>query len=320
VSAPIASSGDSTAANQAKARFIKQAQNVNKSFDGTTFLGELKETVSMLRSPLKSLREASVDYLSTLRKGRRRSSSWNKGFLSNTWLEYQYGISPLISDLDNGMTAYRRLTTDESQYKKISGTGEQTYHNSFGSTTTPLDGSGLTLQVNSIVRTVKQQRYKGLVMRRFHTSAPAVPDSFDEFNRIFGLKMTIENFVPTAWELLPYSFLVDYFANVGDIIGATCWDSSGVRWICSTSRTTAESRIGGNLLASSRMGGRTASNFVSSYATVSSGKVAKATVSRAAVSPRDMVPDFVLTLPGSNIRWANIAALGVQHAKLLPFF
>jgi hypothetical protein len=28
------------------------------------------------------------------------------------------------------------------------------------------------------------------------------------------------NWLPTAWELLPYSFVYDYFANIGDIINA----------------------------------------------------------------------------------------------------
>jgi hypothetical protein len=37
------------------------------------------------------------------------------------------------------------------------------------------------------------------------------------------------DFVPTVWELIPYSFVSDYFVNIGDILEAACTDTSIVR-------------------------------------------------------------------------------------------
>ena len=45
----------------------------------------------------------------------------------------------------------------------------------------------------------------------------------------FGLSAW--EFVPTLWELIPYSFLVDYFTNVGGIIASWSYRSLGTDWV-----------------------------------------------------------------------------------------
>lgn len=40
--------------------------------------------------------------------------------------------------------------------------------------------------------------------------------------------------MPTVWELIPYSFLIDYFTNVGDVLQALSTDTSGVHGLWKT--------------------------------------------------------------------------------------
>jgi hypothetical protein len=43
-----------------------------------------------------------------------------------------------------------------------------------------------------------------------------------------------QNFIPTIYELVPYSFLIDYFVNLGGIIEAVCTDTTGVYFVSKT--------------------------------------------------------------------------------------
>jgi hypothetical protein len=55
----------------------------------------------------------------------------------------------------------------------------------------------------------------------------------------------LRSFVPTVWELVPYSFIVDYFSNVGDCLMALGVDTSGVTglWRTEITESTHESRV-----------------------------------------------------------------------------
>jgi hypothetical protein len=39
----------------------------------------------------------------------------------------------------------------------------------------------------------------------------------------------LKAFIPTVWEVIPYSFLVDYFVNIGDMLEAATTDTSIVK-------------------------------------------------------------------------------------------
>jgi hypothetical protein len=40
-----------------------------------------------------------------------------------------------------------------------------------------------------------------------------------------------EDVAPQVWEVIPWSFLVDYFINVGDVIEASCNTLNGPLWV-----------------------------------------------------------------------------------------
>lgn len=53
-----------------------------------------------------------------------------------------------------------------------------------------------------------------------------VPDNRDWHTR---MGLTIQEFVPTVWELIPYSFVVDYFTNIGDVVNYAY--SANLNWV-----------------------------------------------------------------------------------------
>jgi hypothetical protein len=51
---------------------------------------------------------------------------------------------------------------------------------------------------------------------------------------LFGF--TPSEFIPTAWELLPWSFLIDYFTNIGDILSSAVTQTAPVNFVNKTVR------------------------------------------------------------------------------------
>jgi hypothetical protein len=70
-------------------------------------------------------------------------------------------------------------------------------------------------------------RYRGDVVARAATTFQ---------DRLARWGFTPSEFIPTAWEILPWSFLFDYFVSVGDFIDASFADTSALKWVSQTRR------------------------------------------------------------------------------------
>jgi len=53
--------------------------------------------------------------------------------------------------------------------------------------------------------------------------------SAERLRQVLGFNL--EEFVPTIWEIIPFSFVVDYFANVGEMLSLHTTDLSWVDWV-----------------------------------------------------------------------------------------
>jgi hypothetical protein len=132
--------------------------------------------------------------------------------------------------------------------------------------------------------------------------------------RVFGLSP--EEFVPTVWELLPWSFLVDYFTNIGDILEAGATDTSTVAWI---EQATIRSRIleanmDENVDFMRSLLGPELLFLDSSYGELT---YRVRSVSRVA-APVLNVPSFALEVPGSEMKELNMLALFTQANSVHP--
>jgi hypothetical protein len=109
----------------------------------------------------------------------------------------------------------------------------------------------------------------------------------------------LSSWAPTLWELIPYSFLIDYFTNVGDVIRG--WSHLGVRlaWCNRTSRKTFTKTAWSGPKQSHPADAFAPARFVCT----------KVRVSRESYSGTT-VPKLTLEVPGlGSLKWLNIAAL-----------
>lgn len=294
---------------QAKMAFIKKVTKVHRRMMGGEFLGDLMETLHMIRSPAKELRHAIAHYVDHVKKrGRRVLPVHRRKFLADTWLEAQFGWLPLMSDVEDGARAlaeWHRRQGLRPTTIWISGKGSAgpiLESSSFSPSNVVSGTIAITSRINTEVS--GNVRYYGkLEVSNASTAGDLVS--------LFGLTPTLENFAPTAWELIPYSFLVDYFTNIGDIINARSVNLSGLKWVTKTSYQERRKYIA--YCAPSK-------TFYESQSSQCKGRIlsfsAEEGEAKQVVIQRNPYPigslsvfPFRFQLPGLGLKWLNIAAL-----------
>lgn len=166
------------------------ASELNQSaYDLLTEIGELPETVSMIYGALKTclIYYKEVRNKVNLLKRKKQKPVDLLDEIASLWMGYRYGIQPIVYSIQDALDyleqrgiLYRTVRKGENQ-------------------TVNLDIPGWTF--NSPLSLRQRIWAKG----RFAATTTN------------GLGL---NPVTTAWELVPLSFVIDWFLNIGDLLGA----------------------------------------------------------------------------------------------------
>lgn len=305
--------------NEALMRLIKKAREAQTTFQGSVFLGELAETLRMIRNPAKTLRKGFDKYLSDAKKrtkalkNRKKSPSNRKklDIVQDTWLEHSFGWTPLINDIESGAKALAqrrhefRRTTEEVRAFARKETSSSVHGGSYGIAWLNYKWRNLDVNRADVI-------YLGAVKRE-------VVNDRAVSSQIFGFRPN--TWLPTVWELIPYSFLVDYFTNIGELVSAWSYHKSNFAWLNKTVRKVAERRV-----QDCALDWRYAKNNVESNAGWRwigyeefhpTFEMTVSTVNRAPYTG-SLIPDLEFQIPGMrSTKWANIAALGTGHRSAL---
>jgi hypothetical protein len=193
-------------------------------------LGEIGQTARMIRRPLKSL----ISFTNGLFDAHNRALSYNNvkkaaKALADTTLEYKFGIKPLMR---SSVDAFMSLKDREFvfHYAPFSAQGRATNHSSSGFTISPAFaptiaslGGTLIEQCEAVVRYKGEYKYQSDVNQRTVRQA---------------LGLEFRDIVPTVYNLIPYSFLLDYVSNVADFISVVCSPWGDVAWCNKTTRSS----------------------------------------------------------------------------------
>ncbi len=294
-----------SADNQALSRAYASLNAVQQQFQGVVFLGELKETLHLLKHPFKGVEDFVKSYYKDLRSSKsfkrlkeKRSRANRNSFLqtaANAWLETAFGIKPLLSDCKDLTEAVLRQRYGVKS-STISGSGfsikakDDFSYMSLGNT-----GEA---KISFVDQTILSVRYKG----RVDGTATAAYGSAEGLRAALGFNL--ESFVPSLYELVPYSFLADYFSNLGDLINAGCSSQAGLKFVVRTERLVS-SRVG--VISPYNKNGSSGRWWTGS---TSPGSIfiSQSTVSRSSSSKLGM-PTLEFSFPGADMHSANILAL-----------
>lgn len=321
LSAPGNNWDTSYISNRALQNFAQDCFQKQHTLQGMVVLGELGSTLKAIRSPLKALYHGIFEYFGALNRvsrGRsRRHRAMNNAVsrdairgeigavrasmtraVTGTYLEAVFGWQPLLRDIDSAAKAAARIVTYRPPTESVRGSARDTRF------FTPLTqdkgfGNAFVIKTHAARWATFRKKYYGVLINKSGWDGTLPELGFD-----------LRSFVPSIWQLLPYSFLVDYFTNLGAIIEAASFNRALLAWANHGSRlddfvevTSCTCQFGTPPPAFQYA--RT------SFRPGSNPGVRKSQVSR---NPfiGTIVPDLYFEIPGLGMRWMNIGALLAQ--------
>lgn len=282
----------SKADNQALMAYLAKARSAQTTLQGGVVLGELGQTLRGITRRSELIYQGLNSYLLALRKRKwPKSRTKRREALADYWLEWSFGWKPLVSDIDDAMNL---LATDRSFLSEdvfIRTRGEELFAQDTGAPSTTY------MSWSTRQKTLYQVQYYGKVLR-------AVP------NAIFGHGVTpsgfdSSNWLPTIWELIPYSFLVDYFSNIQEVVSSWAFNRVTISWLSKTVRVHNWNET---------YMGRPSSSFSSADAYPGYTACIVRSVNRQALSSFPQVT-LEFEIPGLGFKWLNMAALAVSSRR-----
>lgn len=309
-----------TARNQAITRFLEQLRQQRTQMDGLTLMGELRESIALIRnssrklaqmipkhveiqakwvkkylgktkiSPLTGLPIPDHDEVKRLKRKPDLWKEFRKGLYDN-YLSFAFGMRPLLHDVEDAAQTMARFQYD-SHHTEIKGYGKGT-ESRLRTTEVQYPAGEIAATFNREVAVTMEVILRGGY--RAQVDAP-----FNSARRLRDLVgFTPENFIPSLWELLPFSFFMDYFFNVQEILKYAFTDTSDVTWLNETiiSKRTDKGSLDASYdvdLVGGSLGSYEASARIIKRRVQSSFPVLK---------PEIKIPQL------GSLKWLNIAAL-----------
>lgn len=319
----------SSVSNRALSAFVSKARKAQRSAMTGEFLHDLGKTIKSfhrvraifgrainrnLDIQLRMREQIFGRTFTRLRKASRmaRFREGSKA-LADNWLEFNYGIAPTVSDLEDisfGIyRAYSRTRNGvDSRYCK-----GWAVEQSVQSAQADIPASNGSADSQPVVRATLRQdlTYYASIFGAVRTLVDqGVSGSLQS-----ELGLGLRDFVPTLWELVPYSFLVDYFTNLGDIIEALCFPRSDVLWSAQLIRIEKRSTVSyAPIFPFGVTGQISRNNFTYTPTIVVTTRYARSTYTGS------YVPTFRWHLPYRGTDWLNIFALGISRGVIGKVF
>jgi len=273
------------------------------TFQGGIFVGQIKELIHSVRHPLQALRSGLSKHLELVAKRAKRIRKLKnmRDMVANTWLETAYSIRPTLSDIDDGAKAIADFVVDPNsqEFKTLTARGYDEHATDAVITDWSMSSSSY---YDVRARCFRRRSYTVKYLACIGVSPSVRSTAFQKF----GLNMA--NFIPTLWDLIPYSFVADYFTNIGDVMNGLANLSSNVRWVMRWTiiedLEEAKSFYNGPV--------SDPSHPPLQYCSGGYFSVSSKTINRG-VYGGSLVPPFRWEIPGaSSLKWANLAALATQ--------
>lgn len=315
--------------NKALQKIYRKIEKDRTSVSGLVVLGELTKTLQQLRNPYAALRKAWTNRVNDLEKVKNkvakspikvRRRDWEDA-VTSSYLETVFGIMPLVSDINGLLQASDRLHDGKPFRKRFVSrsvvTSNKTYDPTFGGYVTP-GNTGYFLHFgewkHSTETEMRVQFNVGM-----SSSERCEGASLKRAMSLTGFRL--DQFIPSIYQCLPWSWAVDYFSNVGNLLTAGSMSQTDVEYV---GRTISRRSIDSKQVVPRSPGEYTTffnANGTIQYLGQSPGDFGRSVCIRTTVERKKLteipMPRFELTHPGLLSKQSvNLAAVLLQRKRL----
>lgn len=292
-------------------RFVADYYAKTRSIRGGSVLAEAAQTIRGLASPAKALRKEVDNLYQTLRKrmyrNDRAGAKATAEVVSGTWLEWNFGINPLVDDVNGAADAVNRMRDGDFRASvPVRGVGVEELMRQYAA-------YGIAIGGDTAYHTIAGTVDSWLVDRTHVTirGAVRVAPPGSEVPPVMQWGLGFEDVAPAFWEAIPWSWFVDYFTNVSTVIDAWSMLDSRLGW-CNRTIRNSTTRVVSDLRA--RVPGAPFPGYAEVYSAGDGHAEASYTSTlRSPVNWADVAPPLRLRLPGTGTKWANLAALSAMY-------
>jgi hypothetical protein len=290
--------------SECKLAFLSKVREITTPWSGGVFLGELKELVSGIKGLGGRIFNQSLSFRSRARHQARlyrRKPARLLADLEDMYLSWTYGVAPLLGDVGSYYQAVQQLYHNAVEVPVIVTIPAE---NLVKGVSYKYSGASGSIQVRGVGWMEARASVRIVGSVKSQISGPMLEKALS----LGGFQLT--DFVPTLYELLPYSFLVDYFSSMGDVVNGYFTDTRGLVYCSQTERLTVKG-LGTYFGAPSQVGYFKCVQFP---VIPSVRKISKLSLNRSKANLSVSLKDIHLTMPNTK-QWFNTAVLGLSKMR-----
>lgn len=273
---------------------VSYIRNRQTPFASQVFLAESAEILRFLKNPLKEALALTQSFSKLIRKRSSKNSKDALRALADNWIQYRFAVLPLISDINAIIAIYNDSIKQVERQRFYS---ETKVTNS--STINQGTGNFFVDRTSIVTHTYQSIIHVGVIFDKLEKHANLV-------DYLKNSLTDISNVALTAVEVTPWSFLVDYFVNVSDVVSAATLANVSAPYIAHSTISTIDIY---NSATNIRM---YPGNIVvaGTLPTEAFFKGQKRVVRRRSLS--SLTPPLTFELPSTGVKYANITALIIK--------
>lgn len=218
----LSPASDSALQDIALARLKRKLADDTGHFEALVPLAEIGELRGLVRATATSAITMTRGLLE-IKQGRFKDAAKRA---SDLWLTWSFGISPTINDTQaaiDAVAAYYDKSKSGVRYKHYSGTASKRWKETFSAVGTQT--------INQVSISSRASLYHNLSYRYIAGILPAVKGSLNYgANEQFGFDF--KALPSVGWELVPFSWVADYFGTMGAYLEDTFTANSGTTVYC----------------------------------------------------------------------------------------
>lgn len=207
----------------------------NDRFQAIAPVAEIGELRSAIRGVARSSVQLLLDLLLLKKTKDVRTVAKDA---SELWLSFQFGVAPTVRDVNSAIDSIRnylersdhsvRFSSSSKPVRRLEGRSNQTIG---------LFGSDFWYSIQNVHE----------VSYRCIAGFDVFPKSANGYSLSEQFGLSFPDMVSAAWELAPFSWVVDYFANVGHLLEDRFFDASAsTKYVTVDRRYNLQSHISGD--------------------------------------------------------------------------